>query len=458
MLFIIVLYILTSFVFQQYNLISSPIITSSSHNNHQHGTYYSITNKLLLSTILGYGFKSSILFNDPIINVVVAAAGGGKEKSHYEILGVPKNADDNAIKKAYRKLAKKYHPDRHQDPKKKEKAEQLFIKVAKAYETLIDPEKRRHYDLVGEDDEIMRQQQQQQQQAYNQYGSGGGSSGGSGSTTFSFGGGGGFDPFSIFESMFGTRGFQQQQHRSGSGGSGGGAQFGGFPRQSSQGGAGFFTNNPDIVEISMTNADKYISKTARASDGRAWVVLFYSPQCGHCAAMKNDFIRFAAKIKGAVRVGAVNCLSNMELCQRYRVQGYPTIYGLLPTSGSSPKEYHGNRNAASLWDFSASILPDNLVHVVKSKEKALQVCGNNPKKSCVILFTDKSTPTPLYKAVAMKHASNAMFTILAGGTNPAQLVIDGERYTGQLTYDALNQFIASATHNKNKKKKSKTDL
>jgi len=57
------------------------------------------------------------------------------------VLGVPRNADDKAIKKAYRKLAMKWHPDKHTEPATKEKAEKNFMRIAKAYETLSDPEK-----------------------------------------------------------------------------------------------------------------------------------------------------------------------------------------------------------------------------------------------------------------------------------------------------------------------------
>ena len=68
-----------------------------------------------------------------------------KYKDYYDILGVERSADANAIKKAYRKLAHKYHPDVTKDPEGEEK----FKEVAEAYETLKDPEKRAAYDQLG---------------------------------------------------------------------------------------------------------------------------------------------------------------------------------------------------------------------------------------------------------------------------------------------------------------------
>jgi len=67
-------------------------------------------------------------------------------KDYYDILGVDRNSDDSSIKKAYRKIAMKYHPDRN--PNNKE-AEEKFKEAAEAYEVLSDKEKRGRYDRFG---------------------------------------------------------------------------------------------------------------------------------------------------------------------------------------------------------------------------------------------------------------------------------------------------------------------
>ena len=68
-------------------------------------------------------------------------------KDYYEILGVDKNASDEEIKKAYRKMAKKWHPDANPDNRKE--AEEKFKEVGEAYATLSDPQKRKMYDQFG---------------------------------------------------------------------------------------------------------------------------------------------------------------------------------------------------------------------------------------------------------------------------------------------------------------------
>src|ERR1700691_976311 len=64
---------------------------------------------------------------------------------YYEVLGVPHDADQDAIRRAYRRLARQYHPDLNSD----EDAEERFKELGEAYEVLSDPDKREQYDRVG---------------------------------------------------------------------------------------------------------------------------------------------------------------------------------------------------------------------------------------------------------------------------------------------------------------------
>lgn len=70
-----------------------------------------------------------------------------EKRDYYEVLGVNKNATDEELKKAYRKLAKKYHPDANPDNKKE--AEAKFKELNEAYEVLSDKQKRQNYDMFG---------------------------------------------------------------------------------------------------------------------------------------------------------------------------------------------------------------------------------------------------------------------------------------------------------------------
>lgn len=115
-------------------------------------------------------------------------------KDYYALLGVPKNAAEKDIKSAYRKLARKWHPDAN--PNNAKEAEEKFKEISEAYEVLGDPEKRKKYDVLGPNWQQAARQAEQQRQYRTQQGDEG--------FEFNFGGPGAAGPsgFSDFFDMF----------------------------------------------------------------------------------------------------------------------------------------------------------------------------------------------------------------------------------------------------------------
>eukprot|EP01113_Clastostelium_recurvatum_P047034 TRINITY_DN832_c0_g1_i2.p1 TRINITY_DN832_c0_g1~~TRINITY_DN832_c0_g1_i2.p1 ORF type:complete len:424 (-),score=142.24 TRINITY_DN832_c0_g1_i2:287-1558(-) len=163
-----------------------------------------------------------------------------KESRFYDILGVDANANENDIKKAYRKLAMQYHPDKNQDPGAADK----FKEISMAYETLSDQEKRETYDRFGEE-------------------------------ALNGGGGGGFSADDIFSQFFG------------------GGFFGGAGPRGGGGGRPRVRRGEDLVHtIKVTLEDLYRGKTQKLSlqksvlcddcKGKGSKVPGGARQCGGC--------------------------------------------------------------------------------------------------------------------------------------------------------------------------------
>jgi curved DNA-binding protein len=236
-------------------------------------------------------------------------------KDYYETLGVTKTASDKELKQAYRKLARKHHPDVNPGDKS---AEARFKEINEAYEVLGDPEKRRKYDELGAN---WRMYEQAQQQGQGFPGSSPFGGAGGGAWNINMGGpGGGYrtmseeemqdlfgneDPFSdFFKTFFG-------------GGGGGGAREGGRARQ---GRAPRTQKGRDIEhEVELTLEEAYHGATRRIS----------IKQGGHARSVD---VRIPVGVKDGSRVRAAgegesgaNGGASGDLYLRVRIRPHPVF-------------------------------------------------------------------------------------------------------------------------------------
>ena len=238
---------------------------------------------------------------------VLAFASAGRD--FYKVLGIDRGADDRTLKKAYRSLALQHHPD-------KGGSEEKFAEISQAYDVLSDKDKRRVYDQYGEDG--VKQHEQ------------GGAPGGGGGFPGGFPGGG-------FPGGFGGGGQQFTFQFGGPSGSRGAAAAA----------CAISTSSRRCSATTLASAGRRATAVAdvparaarqqqRAVQGEplpqelggeiaearqvprrrrqhVWLIEF-PPWCGHCQQLKPTWERLAVDLKGFVKVGAVNCEKEKQIC------------------------------------------------------------------------------------------------------------------------------------------------
>jgi DnaJ-class molecular chaperone len=183
-------------------------------------------------------------------------------KDYYAILGVPKNASEKDIKSAYRRLARKWHPDTNPDNKKE--AEEKFKEISEAYEVLGDSQKRRKYDMLGMNWQQAAQQAEQQRRYQTQFEQG----------NFDFGNLGGASGFSDFFDLF----------------------FSGIGRRPSARPGGVAHKGEDLeVPIELTLREAY-------EGGKKPVSLQVEDRCPRCKGTGMERMRLCSQCHGTGRV------------------------------------------------------------------------------------------------------------------------------------------------------------
>ena len=388
-----------------------------------------------------------------------------QKKDYYKVLGVDRKSTEKEMKKKYRKLALKWHPDKN--PNNQEEATEKFAEISEAYEVLSDPEKRRIYDQVGE--EGLK---------------GGGGAGGAGGPqpgspgggfNFNFGGfnfgdsggGGGFkrtDPFEFFRSNFGDDSFG----------------FGnGFKQQQQQ------QQQQQEKKPIYTKADKVINLTGKKfpDDGahNLWLIQFYYPGKEDTSVQfKDAFVKLAGQLwSQGIKVGAVNCDTEFKLCGQKKATRSPRRPSFLPVyaltagdklfyfddylreKGEDPTKETASVN--SLYEFvsaipSADMGADLFNLRAAAQAKALATSTSAHSQIKLVFFTSRFDTPLLFKAVTFRVRDWATAAEVRGDnraladlfhvrsmpalvmlcTSPEGSLVDSEHFNGNLKdYRAL---------------------
>ncbi|KAK4253314.1 hypothetical protein QN277_010637 [Acacia crassicarpa] len=313
----------------------------------------------------------------------------------YQVLGVDKNASQREIQKAFHKLSLQYHPDKN----KNKGAQEKFSQINNAYEILSDEQKRKNYDMYGDEkgDPGFGAGDPGDQSGYTYFTSGGqgqsqfnfrpgqwqdmGGQGGSQSFSFSFSGSGGPNLFGfglddLFGGMFNG------------GGRGGGSKFGGF--ESSYGSQfGSKSSRQSFRAISS-----HIFKKEIVDQGMTWLLLSYTPSSKRLQHFESIIEEVASSMEGAMKVGSMDCGKEASFCQQLGIypQRVPRIfvYSYKGNEKGSLVEYGGDLVAKNLKAFCHDHLPRFSKRTDMNSLEAFIASGKSP--GVILLSSKKDTP------------------------------------------------------------------
>ena len=156
---------------------------------------------------------------------------------------------------------------------------------------------------------------------------------------------------------------------------------------SSSGSAGSSAGSDEVVVLTQSNFASQVYNSQVV-----WIVEYYAPWCGHCKKLQPEWEAAARKLKGAVKLGKVNCDEESALCREFSVQGYPTLKYFKPASTgvSSAEEYQGSREEAGIVQYGMDLFSryggELEVKQITGQDSLTKECLESGKNACLIFF------------------------------------------------------------------------
>ena len=349
-----------------------------------------------------------------ILIILVCLLNCGED--YYKLWGVSRGASKGEIRRAFKKLSLKYHPDKNKNKKNPEKAKEMFIKIANAYEVLNDDKLRQIYDQHGE--EGVKQHQQ-----------GGAQHGGNFQDIFQF-----------FFNRGGMGGFQNAQ----------------------EGPEKDFFENTDVLTLKMDNIAKLLSRR------KIWFVYFFKSKDDLFKETNKKIQDIASQSYGIFNFGAVNCKDDEEICEEYSVYSTPKII-YFPDSGNDEEEYKGRIDFQSIFKYGSKLM-QNFVRVI-NKDNYNDFISTHTERYHVLLFTSKKSTPPLFKALSKDYLNHLSFGEIRQSESeliktfnvnqfPTLMVITNEEsnevdiFKDELKYDTIKKFLNKYAYKKKQENKN----
>ena len=191
-----------------------------------------------------------------------------------------------------------------------------------------------------------------------------------------------------------------------------------------------------------------------------WIVEFFAPWCGHCKNLAPEYEKAATNLKGLVKIAAIDCDKEQQLCGGFGIKGFPTIKVFKPSGDPqkppTPEDYNGPRTAAGIANYATEIMPSYVTSLTKKNHD--QFLEKNSDLPIVLSFTEKDKTSSLYKGLSAEFKGRLAFAEVKKSQKelvsqyevknfPSVLVLkkDGSKdhFKDKLSHTNLEKFLSS---------------
>jgi hypothetical protein len=162
----------------------------------------------------------------------------------------------------------------------------------------------------------------------------------------------------------------------------------------------------DVIELTGETWNSFVMQR-----DEPWLVQFYKPNNDDCVEIRGEYQQVGQTFKDFLKVGAVNCRQQAEVCHKASVSDFPGVRWFPEESDKAPEVFEGLVNAKLLGKFVSSTLKD--FSTVLSEKRHMREWIDNQTHPIVVLFTDKKEVPPMWKALSREFKGRvALGTVL----------------------------------------------
>ena len=203
--------------------------------------------------------------------------------------------------------------------------------------------------------------------------------------------------------------------------------------------------NTDVISLDLSGVFQFYRRQ------EIWIIYFFNPKLEECKTFKDEYVAIAEKLYGIIKVGAIDCLREEELCEEFSVYTVPSILIFSENFQDDGDRYTGDMNANSIMNAASKKMQSFVSVVTESNYESFTERDRNTKHK-ILLFTEKKSTPTVYKALSKKYLERLTFgevkqaeeglcklfgievfpTIMAL-TDPENYV--GEQYEGEMNID-----------------------